>query len=145
MKKVLLITLILTLVALLINGLRYLSMPSGLNREVVMAIGVLALMAAIPVTLGYIFAHLCLRSSHPILVGLKLILFLVNGLLIIGTTMLTFYVIFEEADALVSVPYLIAGIYTYYETVKLIRQPPNPEAQGLSDNDVLDDFFIDSK
>lgn len=145
MKKVLLRTISLTLIAIFINGIKYAFMTGRFNKEVVLIIGMLALLAAIPIILGYISAYFSLRSSNSILVGIKFILFLVNGLLIIGTTILTLYIALEETDVLVSLPYLIAGTYTYYETIKLIRQPPNPNAQGLSDGSILDDFFIDSE
>jgi hypothetical protein len=105
----------------------------------------LSLAAAVPVLLGFLFANISLRSPSPIIVVAKIILFLLNGLLIIGTTILTFYIAFEDLDILVSVPYLIAGSYTYYETIKIIREPLNSKTQGLSDDGILDDIFIDSE
>lgn len=145
MKKVLLRTFLLTLFAVLINGMRYFSMANNFNQEIVLIIGILSLAAAVPILLGYFLANVSLRSSNPIIVVAKVVLFILNGLLIIGTTLLTVYISFEETDVLISFPYLVAGYYTYYETIKLVRQPPNPEAQGLSDDDVLDEFFIDSE
>lgn len=145
MKKVLLRTILLTLIAIFINGIKYKFMTGRFDKEVVLIIGMLALIAAIPIILGYISAYFSLRSSNSILLGIKFILFLANGLLIIGTTILTLYIAFEETDILVSLPYLVAGTYTYYETIKLIRQPPSPEAQGLLDSTILDDFFIDAE
>ena len=145
MKKVFLRTLVLTVFAVLINGWRYLFMTSLFNKEVVLIIGMLSLAAAVPVLLGFLFANISLRSPSPIIVVAKIILFLLNGLLIIGTTILTFYIAFEDLDILVSVPYLIAGSYTYYETIKIIREPLNSKTQGLSDDGILDDIFIDSE
>lgn len=145
MKKVLLRTILLTLIAIFINGIKYKFMTGRFDKEVVLIIGMLALIAAIPIILGYISAYFSLRSSNSILLGIKFILFLANGLLIIGTTILTLYIAFEETDILVSLPYLVAGTYIYYETIKLIRQPPSPEAQGLLDSTILDDFFIDAE
>ena len=120
-------------------------MANNFNQEIVLIIGILSLAAAVPILLGYFLANVALRSSNPIIVVAKVVLFILNGLLIIGTTLLTVYISFEETDVLISFPYLVAGYYTYYETIKLVRQPPNPEAQGLSDDDVLDEFFIDSE
>lgn len=145
MKKVLLRTILFTLIAIFINGIKHVFMTGRFDKEIILIIGVLALIAAIPIILGYISAYFSLRSSNSILEGIKFILFFANGVLIIGTTILTLYIALEETNILVSLPYLAAGTYTYYETIKLIRQPPSPKVQGLSDSTILDDFFIDSE
>ena len=145
MKKVLLRTLFLTLIAIAIAGITYILMTRNFDKEVVLLISILALAAAVPIIIGYIFADISLRSASPILTGVKFILFLVNGLLLIGATMLTVGFSLEKITVFISIPFLLAGSYTYYETIKLIRQPPNAEVQALSESDVLDDFFIDSE
>lgn len=147
MKKVLLRTLVFTLLAVLITGIVYSFITRRFYQETVSIIAVLALLAAIPVVLGYIIAHASLRFPHPILQGIKFLLFIVNGFLFVAATILTILIGSEEVAAFIGIPFILAGFYTYYETIKLIRQPPNPEAQMLSnsDNDVLDDFFMDSE
>ena len=145
MKKVLLRTLFLTLIAIVIAGITYILMTKNFDQEIILIISLLALSAAVPIIIGYIFANISLRSASPILTGVKFILFLVNGLLLIGATMLTIGFSLEEITVFISIPFLLAGSYTYYETIKLIRQPPNAEVQALSESAILDDFFIDSE
>lgn len=143
MKKVLFRTLMSTLFATLFAVIIYHSLSKYIHKEAILIIGVLALMAAIPVIIGYLLAHVSLRSSNPLLIVAKFLFFSLNGLLIAGGTILTIAVSLEEIAAYISIPFLLAGSYTYYETIKLIRQPQNPNVQTLSGQDVLDDFFID--
>jgi hypothetical protein len=141
MKKVLLRILFLTLAALFIAAITYISIKKSFGKEVIILISALALSSAIPIIIGYIFANISLRSASPILTVVKLILFLINGLLIIGATMLTIGFCFEEKIVFISIPFLLAGAYTYYETIQLIRQPPSAKVQAFSEDAILDDFL----
>lgn len=143
MKKVLLTTIIFTLIAALIAAMVYTSINRRSLKEGVAIVSVLALLAAIPVILGYIIATISLRSPSPIWLAAKFLLFVLNGVLLLAGMVLTIVVGFEISVAFVSVPFMLAGFYIYYETVQLIRRPLNAEAQVLSDSAVLDDFFMD--
>lgn len=144
MKKVLLMTLGLTLIAAIISGLVYFPLFKKFDKEIVEIISVLALLTAIPVVLGYLIAHFSLIAKHFFWDALKVLLFLINGGLIITATILTLLFGSEEGLAFIGLPYIIAGSYTYYETIKLLRMPPSKNAQTLSNHeDVLDDFFLD--
>jgi hypothetical protein len=145
MKKVLIRTLVFTLIAVFVAGLVYNSMTGRLDRKIVFIIGVLALSAAIPFTFGYILANISLRSSNSILTAAKFILLLVNGGLIIGAIILTIAIAYEDMVVYVSFPFILAGSYTYNETIKLIRQDPKLKNKGQSESDILDDLFIDEE
>ncbi|CAA6829718.1 MAG: Unknown protein [uncultured Aureispira sp.] len=141
MEKVLVRTLISTLIALFINVIVYLIMPENYAKEVVLAIGILSLSAALPIIIGYTFAVKSLSSSNAILTGVKYVLFIINGFLILAATFSTLMLISQEIAILVSVPFIITGSYTYYQTIKVIGQAPNANMQQLSGSDLLDDFF----
>lgn len=144
MKKVLLTTFGLTLIAVIINGITYSTLSRRFDKEIIEIIAVLALLAAISVILGYLVARYCLTYSNFLLSLLNVLLFLVNGALIIGATILTFLFGSQEFLAFVGLPYIIAGFYTYSKTIKLIGKAPERKAQSLSENeDVLDDLFLD--
>lgn len=145
MRKVLINTFILTLVALAISGIAYTSTTRRIQGEAIIIILTLALIAAVPITMGYIIASASLRSPNIVWTILKFFLFLVNGGLIIGTTILTTAILPEEGAVLVGYPYILAGIYTYYQTIKIIRSPSYIETRALPDDDLLDDCLMDSK
>jgi hypothetical protein len=144
MKKVLLTTLLFTLIAALIAGMFYTSINRRSLKEGIAIVSLLALLAAIPVIIGYVIANISLRSPSPIWLAAKFLLFVLNGFLLLAGMVLTIVVGFEISVAFVSVPFMLAGFYIYYETIRLIRRPPNAEAQVLSESGVLDDFFMDA-
>lgn len=145
MKKVLLRTILFTLIAALIAGIVYSSLHRRSLKEGVCIVSILALVAAVPAVIGYIVATISLRSPNPIWLGIKFLLFILNGCLLLAGVVLTIAIGIDEEVAFVSVPFMLAGLYIYYETIRLIRKPPIPKAQMLSDSDVLDDFFMDSE
>ena len=120
-------------------------MPENYAKEVVLAIGILSLSAALPIIIGYTFAVKSLSSSNAILTGVKYVLFIINGFLILAATFSTLMLISQEVAILVSVPFIITGSYTYYQTIKVIGQAPNANMQQLSGSDLLDDFFEEVK
>lgn len=140
-RQVLLRTLYLTLIALFINGLAFLFLGvKSFDKEVIYILNTLALIVAIPFVIGYIVADQATKVDHIFFDAAKVILFIVNGGLILLALFLCF-VLFGNSWALLSpIPYIVSGIYIFYETARIIAAPK--ARKRVVQEDLLDDLDL---